>query len=69
MRYWKNEAWIRMCEPDTTDEWLQHIWEIGFDYDGCNTVESLKELIDELVQASINARNCLAKERQDLSKT
>lgn len=25
------------------------IWAIGCDYDGCNTVESLKELIDELV--------------------
>lgn len=25
------------------------IWAIGVDYDGCNTVESLKELIDELV--------------------
>ena len=25
------------------------IWALGFDYDGCNTVESLKELIDELV--------------------
>lgn len=25
------------------------IWAIGCDYDGCNTVNSLKELIDELV--------------------
>ncbi len=25
------------------------IWAIGVDYDGCNRVESLKELIDELV--------------------
>lgn len=25
------------------------IWAIGCDYDGCNTVDSLKELIDELV--------------------
>ena len=28
---------------------LHLIWAIGFDYDGCNKVESLKELIDELV--------------------
>jgi len=28
---------------------LHLIWAIGCDYDGCNTVESLKELIDELV--------------------
>ena len=25
------------------------IWALGVDYDGCNTVESLKDLIDELV--------------------
>ena len=25
------------------------IWALGHDYDGCNTVKSLKELIDELV--------------------
>lgn len=28
---------------------LHLIWAIGCDYDGCNRVESLKELIDELV--------------------
>lgn len=28
---------------------LHMIWAIGCDYDGCNTVKSLKELIDELV--------------------
>jgi predicted RNA-binding Zn-ribbon protein involved in translation (DUF1610 family) len=28
---------------------LHLIWAIGFDYDGCGTVKSLKELIDELV--------------------
>lgn len=31
------------------DEYLQLIHDIAFDYDGFNTVESLKELIDELV--------------------
>ena len=28
---------------------LHLIWALGYDYDGCNKVESLKELIDELV--------------------
>jgi DNA repair exonuclease SbcCD ATPase subunit len=28
---------------------LHWIWAIGVDYDGCGTVESLKELIDEMV--------------------
>lgn len=31
------------------DEYLKLIIDIGYDYDGFNTVESLKELIDELV--------------------
>lgn len=31
------------------NEYLQLIHDIAFDYDGFNTVESLKELIDELV--------------------
>lgn len=29
---------------------LHWIWAIGVDYDGCGTVESLKELIDEMVE-------------------
>ena len=48
-----------LCEPNNAEEWMVHIWEIGCDYDGCNTVESLKSLIDELVEASHNARKCL----------
>ena len=32
---------------------------IGFDYDGCNTVESLKGLVDELIDMSKKARDCL----------
>ena len=31
------------------NEYLGLICDFGYDYDGCNTVESLKELIDELV--------------------
>lgn len=50
-----------LCEEgyEKTDELKKHvadlrnrlhlIWAIGCDYDGCNTVKSLKELIDELV--------------------
>lgn len=47
------------CEPDSADEWMRHIWEVGCDYDGCSTVESLKELVDELIEYSFNARRCL----------
>ena len=48
-----------MCEPDCADEWLQFIWEVGLDYDGCHTVESLKGLVDELIEFSRKARKCL----------
>ena len=32
------------------DEYLRMIRDLGYDYDGCNTEKSLKELIDELVK-------------------
>lgn len=38
-----------MLEASTVKECLELICDIGYDYDGCNSVESLKELIDELV--------------------
>ena len=40
------------------DEWCQLIIDLGFDYDGCNTVESLKDLIDELVDYARKAIIC-----------
>ena len=40
------------------DAWCQMIWMIGCDYDGCNKVESLKKLVDELVDYSNKARVC-----------
>lgn len=47
--------------PNCTDEWLELINDIGFDYDGCNTVEGLKELVTELVDMATKARLCLHK--------
>lgn len=49
--------------PDSADEWLEIIVGIGFDYDGCNTVESLKGLVDTLVEMSQKARECLRSEK------
>lgn len=40
------------------DEWCQLIIDLGFGYDGCNTVESLKSLIDELVDYAHKAISC-----------
>lgn len=60
MKHWYDKEFqCIVCEPDCVDEWLWHIWAIGLDYDGCNTVESLKELVDELVDMALKARNCL----------
>lgn len=60
MRYWiDEESGIHMSEPDCCDEWLSMIWMVGVDYDGCNTVTEFKRLIDELIEMSEKARNCL----------
>ena len=60
MRHWiDNETGRRMCEPDCTYEWLFYIWAIGCDYDGCQTVDEFKKLVDELVDYSQKAQECL----------
>lgn len=60
MKYWYDkECGGIICEPNCADEWLEHIWEIGLDYDGCKTIKDLQELVDELVDISLRARNCL----------
>lgn len=40
------------------DAWCSQIYAIGFDYDGYHKAESLKKLIDELVDYSTKAINC-----------
>lgn len=60
MRYWTDEeTGMPLCEPNCADEWLHDIWAIGLDYDGYSTVEGLKSLVDELVEMSQKARQCL----------
>ena len=59
MKFFTDERGIPRYEPDTAEEWLQEIFYVAADYDGFNTVESLKYLIDELVEMSQNARQCL----------
>ena len=60
MRNWYDkEHDANMCAPDCVDEYLWFIWAIGLDYDGCNTPESLKKLVDELVDMAQKARECL----------
>lgn len=60
MKHWIDpKTGCKMCEPDSADEWLALIWMVGFDYDGCESVSSLKALVDELIQYAQNARECL----------
>ena len=60
MRYWYDKEYKGIvCEPNCADEWLELLYDIGLDYDGCGTVESLKDLVDELMKMSTNARTCL----------
>ncbi len=40
------------------ENYLELIIDLGFDYDGCNTIESLKVLIDELVHYAKLGRAC-----------
>ena len=48
-----------VCSPNCAEEWMEYIFDVGCGYDGCNTVESLQGLVDELIEASQNARKCL----------
>lgn len=60
MRIWiDSETGCKMCEPNCADEWLQFIWEIGWDYDGYTKASDLRDLIDELISMSQKARDCL----------
>lgn len=59
MKQWKDEQDNTFWEPDCADEWLEMLWAIGVDYDGAEKAESLKALIDELVEMAKKARECL----------
>ncbi len=60
MKSWIDEqTGCKMCEADCVDEWLSDIWAIGCDYDGCRSVEDLKNLVAELVEMANQARDCL----------
>lgn len=41
---------------DIKNRYLQLIIDLGYDYDGCDTVEDLKDLIDGLVDYACRAR-------------
>jgi hypothetical protein len=45
--------------PECADEWLELLHDIAVGYDGCRSEESLKALIDEMVEYAGNARECM----------
>lgn len=45
--------------PDSVYGYLELIFMIACDYDGYNTVDELKLLIDEIVEYANKARDCL----------
>lgn len=45
--------------PESADEWLELAQDVAVDYDGCRSEESLKELIDEMVEYIKEARECM----------
>lgn len=45
--------------PETADEWLDLICDISVGYDSCETVDGLKELVDEMREYAVNARKAL----------
>lgn len=59
MKKWTDENEINWSKPDCVDELLFDIWAIGFDYDGYESPEGLKSLIDELVEMAVEAREFL----------
>jgi hypothetical protein len=60
MKVWYDEkSGCKFAKPNCVAELLDIMWGIGFDYDGCNTVKSLKELIDELMDMTKEAMVCL----------
>lgn len=51
---------ITLLEEKVTikDKYSALIRDISYDYDGCNSVESLKCLIDQIVEWSVNSIMC-----------
>lgn len=46
-------------EPECANEWLDLVCGIAVDYDGYRKAENLMELIDEMVEYVVNARECM----------
>ena len=64
MKTWiDKETGIPDSKPDAVDEYLNMIFAIGVDCDGCYTVEKLKSIINEMVSLASDARVALEENR------
>ena len=45
-------------QVEIMEKYLELIYDLGFDYDGCGTIESLKKLIEDLVHCASLGRAC-----------
>lgn len=59
MKYYRN-YW---CEPNSVESCLKTIISLGFDYEGEETIEGLKALVDELVRNAKDGLDFLFKEK------
>lgn len=48
--YLKKKIRVQEKNVEIMQKYLELIYDLGFDYDGCNTIEGLKGLIDELME-------------------
>lgn len=60
------QEWKRVIEAnEKAIDKIQYIIDYGFDYDGMNTVDSLKKLIDMLVDYAVESKKILQGEDND----
>lgn len=60
MAIWEENEDGKFVTSNSVDEFLWNIWAIGCDYDGMDTsVQSMIELVDELVEYAQAARDLL----------
>ena len=67
VKYTVDEA-IYKSRCEKANDKIQYIIDYGFDYDGFNTVESLKSLIDMLVDYARESKNILQNGSDDNDK-
>ena len=58
-RVYDEQTKITFVEPDCVEECLEFIYGISIDYDGYNTAENLKSLIDEIREMTVKAKQFL----------